>query len=79
MNEPGAEEGGEDIFEMPLRCVYVFCDGEIEPKEGFMKCVECGVSYGPACTKDQDCEIHMGDCAVVAEHPGFTESELIRR
>jgi hypothetical protein len=47
--EPGAEEGGEDIFAMPDNCVKWMCDKAPLINEGkFRVCSNCGASYGEA-------------------------------
>jgi len=52
MDEPGAEEGGEDVFQMPEMCVKWECGmwagGPIlaADENGFMCCPCCGASYG---------------------------------
>ena len=47
--EPGAEEGGEDIFEMPKECIRYDCAHAPLVNEGaFRVCSKCGASYGEA-------------------------------
>ncbi len=51
MSEPGTEEGGEDIFEMPTRCTqyhpnHVIGPLLVENSDGRMECPRCHVSYG---------------------------------
>ncbi|KKN10930.1 hypothetical protein LCGC14_1031590 [marine sediment metagenome] len=47
--EPGAEEGGEDIFEMPDTCSNWACHKALLENRGqFRVCSSCGASYGKA-------------------------------
>ena len=45
--EPGAEEGGEDIFAMPKECIRYDCArAPLVNKGAFRVCSRCGSSYG---------------------------------
>lgn len=48
-DEPGAEEGGEDIFKMPEHCVVWECNKAPLINKGIYRvCSNCGASYGNA-------------------------------
>lgn len=40
-DEPSTEEGGEDVFGLPAKCVKFPCDGQL-----IATCIDCGTSYG---------------------------------
>jgi hypothetical protein len=44
--EPGPEEGGEDVYGLPEKCVRWPCEGSVEKSGRLYKCVACGTSYG---------------------------------